>query len=240
MAKPADGYPETATNGARKNRDDGEGEAALRSALAAHGDDLAEAVERTDELEDALTTAILVASTADDAEVEHVTDATANLIAAADGISTDGTADLAAEVGENADDLGEALQTVLALQRSGTLDDLVALADALSAEEAARLAAMLDEDGAALVDALDRVLALQREGALDDLLDLAETASALEMDAETVRGLNSLLGAVGDAGRESEPLGPLGALRQLWSRDARAGIGYLVAVLKAQGRRLRE
>jgi uncharacterized protein YjgD (DUF1641 family) len=240
MAKPADGYPESATNGARKARDDGEGEAALRAALAAHGDDLAGAVERTDELGDALTTAILVAATADDAEVERITDSTANLVAAADGISTDGAADLAAEVGENADDLGEALETVLALQRSGTLDDLVALADALSSDETERLAAMLETDGAAVVDALDLALDLQRDGHLEDLLDLVETASALEMDDDTARGLNSLLGAVGEATRESEPLGPLGALRQLFSRDARAGVGYLVAVLKSQGRRLRE
>lgn len=234
MAKPTDSYPESATHGAREG---GEGEAALRRALDAHGEDLAAAVERTDELDDALATAILVAASADEAEVERITDSAANLVEAADGLTTDGAAALATELGENADDLSEALDTVLALQREGTLDDLATLAGALSTEQAEALSATLDEEGTDLAAALDLVLDLQRSGELDDLVSLARTFSALDVDEDTARGLNDLLGAVGEAERESEPVGLFGAVKELRTADARAGLGYLVATLKALGRR---
>lgn len=240
MAKPTDTYPESATHGARTSEaGDGEGEAALRRAVDTHGESLAAAVERTDELDDALATAILVAASADEAEVEYVTSSAANLVEAADGLTTDGAAALATELGENADGLNAALETVLELQREGTLDDLAALAAALSAEEVEALSTVLDEDGAELVAALDLVLDLQRSGDLEELLGLARTFSALDVDAETARGLNELLGAVGEAERESEPVGLLGAVRELRTAEARAGLGYLVATLKALGRRVR-
>lgn len=239
MAKPTDSYPESATHGARKREaGDGEGEAALRRAVDAHGESLAAAVERTDELDDALATAILVAASADEAEVDHVTSSAANLVEAADGLTTDGAAALATELGENADGLNAALETVLDLQREGTLDDLAALAAALSTEQVEALSAVLDEDGAELVAALDLVLDLQRGGELEDLVGLGRTLSALDVDEDTARGLNELLGAVGEAERESEPVGLLGAVRQLRTADARAGLGYLVATLKALGRRV--
>lgn len=111
----------------------------LRPALDDHGAALAEAVESSDELEDALTTAIIVAASADEEELEHLTDSAANLVRAADGLSTDGAADLGTDLGENADDLSASLDTVLELEREGQLDDLVELSTAftesLSAED---------------------------------------------------------------------------------------------------------
>lgn len=252
MAKPRDSYPETATNAARKAADDGEGssdgardgEAALREALAAHGDELAAVVDSTDELQDVLRTAILVAAAADEEDVDHLTASTANLVRAADGLSTEEAAALATEVGENADDLSDALDTVLALQREGHLDDLVTIATAfsgsLSSSEVAELAEMLEENDTDIVEALDLLLDLQREDHLADLVELARTLSSLEVDEETVDGLNSLLAAVGEAERESEPVGVLGLFRRLRTPDVRAGLGYLVAIVRAQGRRLRE
>jgi uncharacterized protein YjgD (DUF1641 family) len=243
MARPRDTYPEAATNGARE-RASGDGEAALREALAEQGDDLAAAVERTDDLADVLATAVLVVASADEEDVDRITSSTANLVAAADGLTTDGAAALAGDVGEHADDLSASLETVVRLQREGHLDDLVTVATAfsesLSPEELEEFAATLERDGADVVEALDVVLELQREGHLDALVDVAGTLSAVEVDADAARGMSGFLGAVGEAQRESEPLGPLGALRALWSRDARAGLGYLVAILKAQGRRVRE
>jgi uncharacterized protein YjgD (DUF1641 family) len=238
MAKPTDTYPETATLGGREESNEA-GEAELREALAAHGGSLAAAVERTDELDNALATAILVAASADDEEVDRVTNSAANLVTAADGLTTDGAAALADTVGENADDLLGSLDTVLELQRDGKLDDLATLAGALSAEEVAALSTMVEEDGEDLVAALDAALELQRTGALADLVALGQTFSALDVDEDTARGLNGVLGAVGEAQRESEPVGLLGAVGALRTRDARAGLGYLVAILKAQGRRLR-
>lgn len=244
MAEPTDTYPETATNGARKEATDGDGEAALRAALADHGDELAGVVENTDELNDVLTTAILVIASSDEADLDHVTDRTANLIAAADGLATNETADLAADVGDSAADLSAALDTVLELQRDGHLDDFVTLSsafsDSLSSEEVEELATMLEANGSDLVAALDTVLELQRDDHLSDLVDLATTLSVLDIDEDTAAGLNDILGAVGEAQRESEPAGPLGMLRGLASSDGRAGLGYLLAILKAQGRRLRE
>lgn len=193
MAEPTDSYPAEATKGGRE-RERGGGEAALREALDAHGEELAAAIERSDEVGDLLETAILMIATADEDEVEYVADAGASLLRAADGLATDETADLAEDVGERADDLAEALELVLELQRQGHLEDLV---------------------------------------------DLAKTMSALEVDADAVRGMNTALGALGEAERESEPVGFLGFLRGLRSADARAGLGYLLALLRAQGRRLR-
>lgn len=72
MAKPQESYPETATNGARKTTN-GDGEATLQEVLATHGEDLAGLVEGTDELDDALTTAILIAASADEAELDYIT-----------------------------------------------------------------------------------------------------------------------------------------------------------------------
>jgi len=243
MAEPRDAYPETATKGGREDGTTAEGEAALRAALAEHGDEIAGVVETTDELDDLLTTAILVIASADDGAVEHVTESTANLVKAADGLSTDGTAELAANLGENADDLSVTVDTVLQLQREGHLDDIVTVAtafsDSLSASEVEELATTLEENGDDLVAALDVVLELHRDDQLADLVTLAETFSGIEADADTVRGLNGVLAAVGEAERESEPVGVLGLFKRLRGRDARAGLGYLVALLRALGRRLR-
>jgi uncharacterized protein YjgD (DUF1641 family) len=244
MANPRRSYPETATLGDGERAADGEsdGEAALREALATHGDAIAGAVERSDELAELLTTAILVVASADEDDVGHVTASAANLIEAADGLSTDGAAALATDLGEYVDDLSASLDTVLELEREGHLDDLVAVATAvtgsLSAEEVAELSATLEENGTELVEALDLVLELQREDHLEDLIGLAKTLSSLDVDENAARGLNTFLASVGEAERESDPVGLLGMLGGIRSRDARAGLGYLLALLKAQGRRL--
>ena len=268
MAKPADEYPNSATNGTKEaigngsvdlqtdtdtdtgtgadtsTRSQTDGTAALTAAIDAHGEDLAAAVERTDELNDALTTAIIVLATADEEELDYVTSSAANLIQAADGLSTEGSAALATELGKNADDLSESLDTVVALQRDGHLDDLAtiatAFADSLSSTEVEELSMMLEENGTEVVEALDLVLELQREGQLEELLDLAKTLSVLEIDEDTARGLNQLLQSVSEAQRESEPVGLFGVLGQLRGSSARAGIGYFISILKSQGRRLRE
>ncbi|MFB6309921.1 MAG: DUF1641 domain-containing protein [Salinirussus sp.] len=193
MSEPTDTYPDEATLGGTE-RSTGEGEAALRAALDAHGEELAAAVERTDAAGDLIETALLMVASADEDEVEYVADSAANLIRAADGLSTDGAATLAADLGDNAEDLSEALELVLELQR---------------------------------------------EGHLEELVDLARTLSAIEVDADAVEGLNTVIAAVGEAEREHEPVGFLGLLRGLRAPDARAGLGYLLSLLRAQGRRLR-
>lgn len=237
MATPQESYPESAT-GAREQETRDDGEAALWAALA-EGDSAATA----DEMNDIFTTAILIAASADERDVDHITESSANLIEAADGLTTAEIADLAHEVGANAGELSATLETVLRLERDGHLDDLVtittAFSGALSPSEVTELAEMLDENGPELVETLDILLDLQREEHLEDLIDIVKPLSALEVEEETVEGLNAVLGAVGETQRESQPDGLMNMLTDLASRDARAGLGYVITLLKALGRRVR-
>jgi len=226
MAEPAESYPESATLGADE-RTDGEMPDALREALVDHDEDLAAAVEATDELDDVLTTAILVAASADTEELAHLSDSASNLIDIADGLTTDEVAALTDDLGEDADDVADLLTIAAALGAS------------LSPSEVERLSSMVEDNGSELVDALDVLLALHSEGTLTDLLDLAETLSTLEIDDDTVRGLNTVLGAVGEAQRESETGSQSGLLDDIRSADFREGVGYLRTLLRALGRRVR-
>lgn len=196
MANPQQDYPEEATKGGHDGST-GEGEAALRAALDEHGEEIAAALDRTDEIDDLLVTAILVIASADDEEIENVTESVSALIEAGDGLATAETADLATTLGENADELS---------------------------------------------DALDLLLDLQREGDLEELLDTAQMLTALDIDEDTVRGLNRLLGAVGAAERAADEdagegsTGLLGTLRAFGSADIRSGLRYLAGFLRALGR----
>lgn len=118
---------------------DGDGEAALRAAVAEYGDDYAAALEHTDALVEVLETAILVVASADDEDVEHVTDSLIAVTNAADAISTEQAVTLADEIGEHGDDLAAAVERLVELERSGDLADLIDLARLASDLE-------LDED----------------------------------------------------------------------------------------------
>lgn len=196
MAEPDREVPPGATNREANHEDDGE--AALRAALAEYGDEYAAAVEHTDELVEVLETAILVVASADDEDVEHVTDSLVALTNAVDALTTDETVALAERVGEDGDEL----------------------------------AAMTG-----------RLVALERSGDLEELLALAELAAELELDGDTIHGMNRVFAAVGDAeGRpesDRESVGLLGLVRSLRTRDVRAGLGYGIAVVKALGRNRR-
>lgn len=193
MADRTESVPESATLGGKDDVDSGE--AALRAALDEHGDELATVVDSTDELQELISTALLVVASAEDEEIDYATDTVVHLYQAVDGLATEDAATLAGDVGENAEDLSAAL---------------------------------------------DALVELNREGNLDEFVELATQLSALELDPDAVAGMNTLLAAVGDAQQESEPLGFIDAVGELWSRDARAGLGYLVTVLKAVGRRHRQ
>lgn len=191
MAEPTTGVPDDALNVEAERPK--EGEEALRAVLETYGGDYAAAAEYTDELENLIETAIIVIASADEDDVDNVTQSLVTLVEAGDALSTEGTVALAENVGENSEELGGALESVLELQRDGKLDDLVETAGALA---------------------------------------------ALDIDEGTVESLNRLLGAVEEA-ENAEPVGPIGFLRSLSGRDVRAGMGYLLAVLRGVGRRLR-
>ncbi|MEE6209869.1 DUF1641 domain-containing protein [Salarchaeum sp. III] len=192
MAEPTTDVPDGALNIEPERPQ--EGEDALRAVLEEYGGDYADAIEYTDELEAVLETAILVIASADDDDVDKVTQSLVTLVEAGDAISTEGTVALAEGVGENSEDLA---------------------------------------------DALDSVIALQQSGDLDELIEMAGLLSALEIDETTVTGLNRVLDAVGEAEEESEPAGPFALVGAMFDADIRAGLGYLLSVLRAQGSRLR-
>ncbi|MFB6295250.1 MAG: DUF1641 domain-containing protein [Halobacteriales archaeon] len=153
-----------------------------------------------------------------------------------------------AAVLERSDEATELIDTVVLMIASAEEEDIEYLADALSSlvrtadgaatEETVALAEYVGENGADATDALDKLLELDRGGTLDDLLELAEVLSAVDLDSDSVETLNRLLGALEEADDEAEPTGVLGALTAVRGRDAKAGIGYLVALLRATGRRI--
>lgn len=153
-----------------------------------------------------------------------------------------------AAVLERSDEATELLDTVVLMIASAEEEDVEYLANALSSlvrtadgaatEETVALAEYVGENGAEATETLDKLLELDRRGTLDDLLELGETLSNIDLDAESVETLNRLLASVEEAEAEAEPTGVLGAVGAVRGRDAKAGLGYVVALLRATGRRL--
>jgi len=130
-------------------------------------------------------------------------------------------ADVAAVVDENEAALAEALETIVALQETGTLDDLAGLADMM----ALLTAATTDE------------MAVELSQMGGRLMEVADTAS----EPEVARGLDDALAAVGEASEgEPEPVGMLGLLRAMRDPEVQAGMGFMLALARALGRRQTE
>lgn len=174
-----------------REAEEGVGEAALRDALAEHGEAIAGALEHTDEFSEIIDLAILTIACADDEEVEEVTASIVNLIQAVDSLATDETVALAGVVSEN---------------------------------------------GRALSRTLERVVRLDEQDALEPLLDLAEAVSSVNLDDDATAGLDRFAAALSAAETDAQPVGPFRFLRGLLTSEGRAGLGYLLAVLKALGR----
>lgn len=168
------------------SEDDTPGEAAVRKAIEAHGEDVAAALEHTEHVKALIDTIIVVMATADEDDIDYLTDSMASLIATGDALATQDTPALAEVVGENPTELANALETLVRLERNDTLDDLAAL---------------------------------------------GETAAGIELDDASVRGLNRLLSAVGEAEQTAQPMGLFGAIRATRTRAVRGGLGYLVRLV---------
>lgn len=192
---------------------------ALARAIESNPDAVAAFLERLDLVNELLDVVELGHAAMDDEMAASLTGTAALLAESADGLATPETASLAARVGEDAADLESALATLVALERSGALDDLAELADVASLATAA-----LDDE---------MVTTLARTGS--SLGEVIDTAA----DPETVRGLDLLLGAVGEATDEpAEPVGLRRLLGDLRDPDVRRGLGFLLAVARATGRGL--
>jgi uncharacterized protein YjgD (DUF1641 family) len=189
----------------------------LEAAIAQNPDAVAAFVRRLDAVNELLDVVALGTGALEDDMVAELAGTAATLAEAGDGLATEETVRLAALVGEHGDDLASALETLVALQRAGTLDELVGVADALSL-----LTAALEDD---------MIAELARTGSR--LGEVADEAA----DPDAVRGLSRLVRAVGDAEADRiDPAGPVDLLKATRDAEVRAGLGYLLALARAVGR----
>lgn len=189
----------------------------LKAVIEQNPETVAEFVKRLGAVNELLDLLSLGESALTDEMVRELSATGSTLAESADGLATDETVALAETVGDNGDELREALETLLALQRSGTLDELAEVA----------------EVGSLVTAALDdkMVTSLASSGAA--LGEVAQTAA----DDDTRNGIETLLQGLGDAERASpEQVGAVGLLRGLRDPDVQYGLGYLLTLAGALGR----
>ncbi|ODR81498.1 hypothetical protein BG842_04110 [Haladaptatus sp. W1] len=192
---------------------------ALESAIEENPEEVARLMERLGLVNGVLDAVEVGTSALDDRMVAELAGTGETLAEAADGLATKETVELTESVGANGAELTEALETLVRLQKSGTLDELAALADLLPLASGA----LDDEMISTLVDAGS------------SLGEVADTAS----DPDTVRGMETVLQAVGDASDAESPperVGVVGLLRATRDPEVQAGLGFVLAIAKALGR----
>ncbi|USZ68505.1 DUF1641 domain-containing protein [Halorussus salilacus] len=198
-------------DGAEPDRSD------LEAAIEQNPEAVAEFVDRLDAVNELLDVLSLGESALTDEMVRDLSATGSTLAESADGLATDETVALAGTVGQNADELEDALETLLVLQRTGTLDELAELAGVGSLATAA-----LDDE---------MVASLASTGA--SLGEVAQTAA----DDDTRDGIETLLEGVGEAQRgPPEQVGPVGLVRGLRDPEVQYGLGFLLALAGAIGR----
>ncbi len=191
-------------------------ETELESAIAENPEAVAEFVRRLDAVNELLDVLALGESALTDEMARELAGTTATLAESADGLATEETVGLAETVGDNGEELQAALESLVRLQQTGTLDELLELADVLSLVTAA-----LDDE---------MVRSLAATGS--SLGELAETAA----DDDTRDGLETVLQGVGDAEAEASiPVGPVGLLKATQDPDIQYGLGYVLAIARALG-----
>ncbi|MDB2273747.1 DUF1641 domain-containing protein [Halorubrum ezzemoulense] len=189
----------------------------LEAAIAENPEAVAELVERLDAVNELLDVLSLGEGALSDEMVRELSATGSTLAESADGLATDETVVLAEAVGENGDELREALDTLLTLQRSGTLDELAEVA----------------EVGSLATAALDDEMVASLAGTGAALGEVAQTAA----DDDTREGVETLLKGVGEAERDPpDRVGAVGLIRGVRDPDVQYGLGYLLAVAGAIGR----
>jgi uncharacterized protein YjgD (DUF1641 family) len=188
----------------------------LTEAIERNPEAVAEFVARLDRVNELLDVLELGTSAMDDEMVMRLASTGSTLAESADAMATDETVRLAEAVGRDGDELADAMATVAELQRNGALDDLAALSDLLALANGA----------------LDDEMVMRLAGTGSALGELADTAA----EPDTVRGLERMLEAVGDASvEEAEPVGALGLVRATRDPEVKRGLGYLIAIARALG-----
>ncbi|MFC4405087.1 DUF1641 domain-containing protein [Haloarchaeobius iranensis] len=188
----------------------------LTDAIEQNPEAVAEFVSRLDRVNELLDVLELGTSAMDDEMVMRLAGTGSTLAESADAMATDETVRLAEAVGRDGDELADAMATVAELQRDGTLDDLAALSDLLALANGA----------------LDDEMVMRLAGTGTALGEVADTAA----EPDTVRGLDRMLNAVGDASTEdADPVGALGLVKATRDPEVKRGLGYLVAIARALG-----
>ena len=188
----------------------------LEAAIAENPEAVADFVRRLDAVNELLDVVDLGTSAMTDEMVVELSGTAETLAASADGIATDETVKLAESVGENGAELQEALDTLVELQQSGTLDELAELGDVVSLGTSA------------MTDEMVRSLA----GTGSSLGELADTAA----QDETRGGLTAMLNSVSAAEQaETTPVGAVGLMKAIRDPEIQHGLGYLLAIAKALG-----
>jgi uncharacterized protein YjgD (DUF1641 family) len=190
---------------------------ALTEAIADDPHEVARFLDRLGLVNEFLDAADVAVSGLDDEMVTELAGTSTTLALTANGLATPETVRLGETVGENAADLSAAVETLVGLQRDGTLDDLAALGDLVSLGSAA-----LDDE---MVTSLAHT-----GGRLGELADVAA-------DDDTAQGLQTLLVAVGAANAaDAEQVGPVSLVRALRDPAVQTGMGYLVTLARELGR----
>jgi uncharacterized protein YjgD (DUF1641 family) len=190
--------------------------AQLEAIVAENPEAVAAFVDRLDAVNELLDVVALGEGALTDEMVVELAGTASTLAESADGLATDETVALAETVGSNGEELREAMETLISLQRSGTLDEL------------AELGAVGSLASAALDDEMVRSLA----GTGSALGEIADTMS----DPDTRDGVETLLDGIGAAQRnEPEPVGAVGLARGIRDPDVKYGLGYVLAISKAIG-----
>ncbi|WP_435098523.1 DUF1641 domain-containing protein [Halorubrum sp. N11] len=189
----------------------------LESVIAENPEAVATFVDRLDAVNEFLDVVALGEGALTDEMVVELAGTASTLAESADGLATDETVALAETVGGNGAELQEAMETLITLQRSGTLDELAELA----------------EVGSLATAALDDEMVRSLAGTGSALGEVADTAA----DDDARDGLKALLGGVGAAHRsDPEPVGALGLARGVRDPEIQYGLGYVLAISKAIGR----
>jgi uncharacterized protein YjgD (DUF1641 family) len=188
----------------------------LVNAIEENPEQVARLIQNLDQVNELLDASAVVTASMDDGMLMRVSDTGANLGAAADEAATPELADLGESVGQNAEEMTEAVETIVELQESGTLDDVAEFAHVISLLEGA----------------MDDEMIMSVAGAGSRLGEVVETAG----DEEVAGGLESVLQAVGDAtSEEPDEVGIIGLARALRDPEVRAGMGVALNLLQALG-----
>lgn len=158
---------------------------------------------------------------ADDHVVRSMAVKSALLAESADGLATEDIPDLASTIGANAEEFNDAAETLVRMQKTGTLDNLAEVGDAVT---------MLNE---AADDYVIRSLA----AAASSWGELQATVA----DPDIACGIETIMRGIGDGcptHENPDRVGRMGLFSALGDDDVQRGLGFFVSMLRNIGQDL--